>query len=680
MKKLIKNVLIAAFTAAVLFSACKKEDDPAPINLVANAGPDQFVKPLDEVLLDGSKSSANVGFTYSWKYTGIVPEEDINFQNTTTATPTFVATENGLYTFSLTISAEGQKSEDVVIVTASGALGLGGTLTQDTVLTNIENDPELPDYLLGSDLIIPEGITLTIEENVRIQINSELGIVVNGTLTNASNGQYFEDVEFSSTNGWKGILVDGGVIDLSDVIIEKAGASIFDGQEEAAAILFTGEPSQIIKFDRNEFRNSFSYDILGESEISGYETVTSNIFSFSIPIKARMSFMDLFFSDEKNVFPQDYQYIQLIPNDIEAGDKLPDNHFYFFYHRRYYFDGSFRSLSEAYSTGGITFFMKENASLIFEKTTGLGSNYSETSAIVGINGSSWNGIAATNETNLKINNVNISNAGAAPVVGGPINSQVKAVVYMQGRASGWLHRVTITDSQGYGLYINSADDALNTFQIQNSTFQNTQNAAIRISAKSVTNILEGNLFELDESVPGCLVEQDGSPGDVTWRALSNSYYLIDAELSFNITGSIVFQPGVHLKFKSGRFFNWNLGYNGVLLSIEGNVDNPVIFEGENDEPGSWGGMVLNGSFNINYMQVKNGGEFLLPNASIKGNIYFDFTDFGTSDFFKTFNNGLISGSSGYGVVLSNGAIEYDFEDPAKNNTFINNALGNVIRE
>jgi hypothetical protein len=31
-------------------------------------------------------------------------------------------------------------------------------------------------------------------------------------------------------------------------------------------------------------------------------------------------------------------------------------------------------------------------------------------------------------------------------------------------------------------------------------------------------------------------------------------------------------------------------------------------------------------------------------------------------------------------VLSNGAIEYDFEDPAKNNTFINNALGNVIRE
>ena len=679
MKKINNIIPIAFIIVTIMFSGCKK-DEKVPIDLNANAGNDQIVKPLDEVILDGSKSSGSVVFTYSWKYTGTAPEADINFQNTTTATPTFTATEAGLYTFSLTISAEGQTSEDVVLVTATGALEIGGTLTEDTHLKNIENDPDLPDYLLVSDLIIPVGITLTVGENVRIQTEGEFGIVVNGTLTNGINGSYLEDIEFNSSNGWKGILVDGGIIDLSDVIIEKAGASIFEGHEEAAAILFSGETPQIAAFTRNEFRNSFSYDILGETEISGYRTVSSNIFSFSIPIKARMNFMELFFSDEKNIFPPDYEYIQLIPNDIETGDILPDNRWYFFYHKRYYFDGSFRSRSEAYSSGGVTFFIKENASLIFEKTTGFGSKLGEPSAIVGINGSSWKGIAVTNFTSFTLSNMTVSNAGVAPVVGGPINSDIKSVVYTQGRAFGWFDEVTITDSQGYGLYIDSEDDAQNIFDIRNSLFQNTQNAAIRMNARSVTNVREGNSFELDAGIPGCLVEQDGSPGDFSWRALENSFYLIDADLSFDITGSIVFKPGVHLKFKSGRFFNWNLGYDGVLLSIEGEVDNPVIFEGEDDAPGSWGGLVLDGSFNINYLQVKNGGEFLLPNASIKGNIYFNYTAFGVVDFFKTFNNGLISGSAGYGVVLSNGAIDFDFEDPAKNNTFSNNALGNVIRE
>ena len=167
MKKINNIIPIAFIIVTIMFSGCKK-DEKVPIDLNANAGNDQIVKPLDEVILDGSKSSGSVVFTYSWKYTGTAPEADINFQNTTTATPTFTATEAGLYTFSLTISAEGQTSEDVVLVTATGALEIGGTLTEDTHLKNIENDPDLPEYLLVSDLIIPGGSTLTVGEYVRI--------------------------------------------------------------------------------------------------------------------------------------------------------------------------------------------------------------------------------------------------------------------------------------------------------------------------------------------------------------------------------------------------------------------------------------------------------------------------------------------------------------------------------
>lgn len=70
----------------------------------------------------------------------------------------------------------------------------------------------------------------------------------------------------------------------------------------------------------------------------------------------------------------------------------------------------------------------------------------------------------------------------------------------------------------------------------------------------------------------------------------------------------------------------------------------------------------------------------MPGASTKANIFFDYQDSGSTDFWKTFTNCVVSGSDGYGIVLSSSAIDFDFEDPAKNNTFSDNGLGNIIRE
>ncbi len=657
--------------------SCSDDDNDDPIiTLKANAGADQMVDPQMQVTLDGSASSGPSGFTYSWRYTGTVPENDINFQNTTSANPTFSPPTAGLYTFSLTISFDGQTDEDVVLVQATGALTIGGTLDADLSLKNVENNPELPDYLIDSDLIVPDGITLTIEENVRIEVADNLGIQVNGTITNANGESFFEDVELVSDNGWKGILVDGGLVDLRGVIIENAGAATWEGQDEAAAVLFTGDPSEIVNFRRNDFKGSLSYDILGEAEVTGFQTVTTNTFSFNIPIKARMSFMDTFFSDEKNVFPPDYEYIQLVTKGSEVADQLPGGRDYFFYHKNYFIDGSFRAGVSVRSSGGITFFIKENASLIFEKSTNLGSNGGETSTIAGINGAAWNGIAVLNEISLKINNTVISNAGAAPVVGGTVQSPVKAAVYQQGRGTGWLWGVTITDSDGFGLYIDSSDDAFNTFEVMESTFRNTKEAAIRINAWAMTNIKAGNIFELDDNVPGCLVEQDGSPSEFSLRALEGSFYLIDADLTFNITGSFTLDPGVHLKFKSGRSLRYPFS-GGNFFRVKGEPEKPVIMEGENDMPGSWGGFILEGGFDINYLQIKNGGEFAQVGAINPSNLFFNV---GSVPLFQIFNNSTISGSAGYGVVMSNGAFNFDFEDPAKNNTFSGNSLGTVIKE
>ena len=684
MKKSLQFSFTIILLMSVILFGCKKDDEIVPeVPLIAKAGPDQTVKPLDEVTLNGSASTGPAGFTYFWQYKGTVPETDIDLQGVNTVSPTFTAPEAGLYEFTLTITHNGLTSEDVVLVQATGAIRIGGTLEGNTNLINIENDPELADYVIESDLIVPEGITLTIESDVIIEVNQNMGIVVKGTLTNADNEDYFDNIKLVGSNGWKGIHVDGGatgtaVINFSGVKIENAGAAVFEGKSEAAAILFSGNLLQNLTLKGNEFVNSGSYDILAETEAPGYRSVTSNRYSYHIPVKAPMSFMDNFSSDLPDIMPAGFDYIQLVPR--ESGDVLPNNRIFSFFHKSYFIDGTFLAGSQVMVYGGTTLYVKENSSLVFQKTTSIGSYNGDAVTIEGLDGASWNGILGMSGIRMTLTNVVISNAGSSPVVNGKPN----AAVYQIGNGTGYIDNVTIKDCGGFGVYLDITPQTQSLIEVRNSTFQNTVNAAIRTNVSSLaTTIKGGNIFELNAGVPGCLVEGDGALSVTTWPALENSFYLIDANIDLMGSGGMTFQGGEHLKFKQGRYLNWNTNgnYSPVfILKVEGEVDNPVIFEGETATSGSWGGLVLGGNFNIDYLQVKNGGEFLLPGAGNKANIFFDFTSIDNNDYFKTFNNSTISGSEGYGVVQSNSAVAFDFEDAGKNNTFSNNTLGNVIRE
>ena len=672
------NLKITLFSLICVFASCNK-DEVFP--LISNAGPDQVVKPLEQVTLDGTQSSGSEGFNYLWEYDGIVPEDEINLQNNTSANPTFTPPKAGLYAFTLNISSGSGSSSDVVLIEATGASVIGGVLVGNVTLTNIVDDPELPDYYIDTDLIVSDGITLTIESHVNIEVADGQGIIVNGSLTNSNGEDYFEDIDLNSTSGWKGILVDGGTLNIDGFSINNAGSSVFEDHDEASAILFAGTP-EIVWFSNIDFKNSSSHDILVESEVSGYNSMEAITFSAKVPVKAPIDFIENFRG--QFVYPASYDYIHLIPNNIEKAHLLPDNRYYFFYTGKYFIDGSFWSKSEVYSQGDVIIYMKENSSLIFEATTSLGSRYTEAGLITGIDGVLWNGIAAKENISLKLNNVIISYAGASPVVGGPINSTVKAAVYQQGKGTGWIWESTIRDIDGFGFYQDAEDDVYSYFAIRDSEFINTANAAIRTNSLSVlTTIGSGVYCDLPENVPGCLIEQDGSPQEFIWPEIENSYYLIDADINFNTLRNINFKSGAHLKFKAGRSLNWIVNGSYDIyerFTVEGTADKPVVFEGATNTPGSWGGLVLEGHFNLNHLHIKNGGEFIMPGASTKANIFFDYQDSGSTDFWKTFTYCVVSGSDGYGIVLSSSAIDFDFEDPAKNNTFSDNGLGNIIRE
>ena len=73
MKTMLKNSLLGLPLLFLVFRC--SNDDPGP--LIARAGENQMVSPLQLVTLDGSNSSGPGGLDYSWTYEGEVPERPV---------------------------------------------------------------------------------------------------------------------------------------------------------------------------------------------------------------------------------------------------------------------------------------------------------------------------------------------------------------------------------------------------------------------------------------------------------------------------------------------------------------------------------------------------------------------------------------------------------------------------
>ena len=179
---------------------------------------------------------------------------------------------------------------------------------------------------------------------------------------------------------------------------------------------------------------------------------------------------------------------------------------------------------------------------------------------------------------------------------------------------------------------------------------------------------------MNTAVAAVLVEDgDGSPG-LPWYDLGgDNYYLIDAEIPGS--SSFILEAGVILKFKESRYLHRN--QNSIAVQFRGTEERPVIIDGEAGTPGSWGGIYMASEFRIEHAIIKNGGGFLLPNASEKANIVSAFN--GNESAPNKLINSTISDSDGYGIVIAPNTIDYEYDAPGKNNIFINNALGDILK-
>jgi len=656
----------------VIFFSCS-EDVLQQTELTANAGPDQTVAPFTQVTLDGS-ASVGENLTYDWTYNGgPMSSAELVLSNSTSSDPSFVPTKNGVYNFTLEVTSGIRFSEDQVQITVSGALVIGGTLTQDLTLKDFEPNPEMPDYIISSDLIVPDGITLKVEDgsggNVHVKADNGKGIIIKaGGAMRINSGS---TNRFTSDTGWKGILVDGGIIDFSNVIttLDKAGSSVFEGQSLAAAVTLAGLEPKISNFTNVQFTNSPSHDILVASSVSTSVqdgVINSNVFSNSVPIKAPISFLPKI---GFNSYPTSFSYIHLVPSGAGAVDVTST--FTFPGGGKYFIDGDFTAGSPIVMSNVIVY-MKQGAGILSQKDLTL-----TAATVKGLDGATWKGIAFASSSNqMAINSSSIEDAGSDVFATGFFSTAVKAALYFSSGGNSTFSNSSIVDSGGYGIF---SDDQFAQINIQQSTFTGTTLAAIRTRLELIHNSVgTGNSFTMPTGVAAVEVQVPNlttSPLG-TWNSLGvSNFYLISNNLRQS-GGSWTLAPGVNLKFKSGKFLELE---QGGFTAI-GTSESPITFESETGTAGSWAGIHVQTTTKFEYCRIKNGGEVLILKngvtpATEKANIVFNYGGIISTN---TFKNNVISGSGGYGILVEAGKQNPDALNVVNNNGFSVNTSGDVI--
>lgn len=680
---MMKKYNLLFFLLLIIAFACNKDEGDG-VSLEPNAGNDQVTIPFEVVTLDGTATKGPEGYSIEWIYEGSVPEEELNIQNTSTLTPSFTPPQAGTYFFTLKISSGGNSASDQVKVEASGAVAIGGTLSEDLQLKNVEPDPAKADYIITSDLIVPGSLSLSIiEEGVIVEVMENKGIIIQegGLFSNynASLDKGYEAV-FTSSASWKGILIEGGTIVLQDTRIENAGGSVFSNHNEAGAVVLA--PYSIISndFSNNIFINSLSTDFLIEGPITIGGEFTDNTLSFDIPVKVPFGFLTHI--EEDNIYPTDYTYIHLKIDESKI-ENLPEYEIFKMYGEKYYLDGNLHIAESIYLTLGAHVYLKEGKGIvIFDGSISVQDWLGEGKVIFeGIDNSNWLGIATADNGSVSLKSSQVNNAGFGLFDTDLFQSNQPAAIFQDNNKTFRFIDSELNKSGGYGIYY-TGKTGIYLYLIENSTFENTTLPAIRTTVRAMEFTLKpdhGNIFIMNEGIAAVVIEEDLEFYEVqgTWPSLGGTnYYLINTDLIRESDLPFRLNPGVILKFAPDKTFIWEYGFlDTYSFKALGTAENPIIFDSQNQNS-KWGGMKLSGLFEMTHCHIKNAGSILLPDAPVLANVFIALNPQSSIYPGLKFQNNIVSGSEGYGAIIN----EYvtppsDPSNPDNNNQFSNNNLG-----
>lgn len=274
---------------------------------------------------------------------------------------------------------------------------------------------------------------------------------------------------------------------------------------------------------------------------------------------------------------------------------------------------------------------------------------------------SWKAIQiSSNNVNNKLNYVQILHAGSSE------SSNQKTALFLQSNTSSKLSikNTTISQSAGYALYVDGNSGNITEFESNN--FSNNDAAPIRFGAENMY-ILDKNSVYTNNGIQAIEIAAAGNTNAV----FNNSGTVPHPGLSYHIYSSLElraevnFESAVTCRFFTGKRL-WVTAEGSIIAKA---ITDPISFTGLDKTAGSWFGFEIASPSPSNFLDgviISYGGY----SGGRGANIYM----FGSSPGSQlTITNSVISDSQTLGIWARPGTAVLN----ESNNTFSNNALGNV---
>ncbi len=675
---IIKNILtLTSILLLAIFISCSDDeggdDTPEPLQAAIDISAEE-IGPGETVTVSSSPStgipSGGVNFTWTISGSGSITYTSPNnpngsdheftngnlmiFSHGTVSDITLTPGSSGTLGIQLRIESGSTFTDFGSSVTVSGSIELT-SIPENFKFEDVNPDPEIADYTFSGDVEIPSSY---FEDYILLEVDEDAQVTLAGTLS--SNGNYMR-IRGKNGASWKGMLVtQSGNFDNLALYLNNAGSSSIESYEPSSLVID---------------RSSLTLPTLIFEESNGFDMYyTENVTNIVNNGGIQYSSLTPFFAPAR-LWP-DIQPPSNVENAVVTFTGSVDTQLSFGGNVALYVGSDIKikgglNISDLVvfnvSGGDHTIFIEDNSALLVGGLSCNGLNFA------GENGATWQGIYVGSQ-GFQMTSSSVVDAGSATISGSGIAGiDEKAAIYVNSPVSRFENN-NIHNSGGYGLYVGGISHSQNSSNnLDGNVFENNAEAAISVLQEHASSYSIGNSFTTPDNVAAIEVRGSSSQsaGNATWSDLGgdNYYYVQDF---LNIASNMTIGEGAHFKFEDNK----GIDFTGIIFTATGTESNPILFEGIVSGTASWYGIKIGNnnasSITMSYATIDGGGIAMFSGASEDANLVID----GTGNVSVT--NCTFSNSDGYGALIELNATEYDFEAAENNNTFTNNASGNIL--
>ncbi|MBD3275758.1 MAG: hypothetical protein GF372_10620 [Candidatus Marinimicrobia bacterium] len=547
-----------------------------------------------------------------------------------------------------------------------GETGILNTITSDTTLVNIFDDPSQPDYLIESDisvnavLTVEPGVVVHVNEGEIIEIGSSGAIIAKGT---ASDSIIFTSSNEAGDIHWGGLSINSSDSrnELSNVRVSYAGGAELNymtWQGDIFANIAILEDAQLsINNSTISYSNSFGLHVETGGSIN---TFSSNNFNnnhdvaLKMPVNqfGKMDTNTLLANNGKNAAQA---YGSSISNgDNQEWEKLADG-------ATYHITGDVGIHSELAIAAGAMIELSEGVMFQVDTDGVLIVNGTETDSVIFTSddiagGRHWTGInILSNDARNLLNYTKLSYAGSLEErqYYRSFLNDIHASVGVIENARVSIRNSTISHSASKGLAVDYGGSLVD---FESNLFDNNTDYPVFIIVNEVYNIDESSVFT-NNSDNVVRVYDDYVVDDQEWVKLHGTA-AYSFRHSFNIQSALTINPGAILKFDEDLEVTVT---SSGSITAEGIPTNEIIFTSSN-ELGQirWAGIDVNSSSTLNSLEYVTvnwaGGNqrlFYSTFVDADGDVH---ANIGLQDDARLkLTNSRILNAGEYGVALLSGA-------------------------